>query len=84
MQAETTGLPDLPGLFAEELAGEGESVGCLGRITYPIEAQFEKFLADRVQLRARYVGQGRPAAPAADLSTRNRRSTAKARRICGA
>ena len=29
---------------------EGESVGCLGRITYPIEAQFEKFLADRVQL----------------------------------
>lgn len=30
--------------------GEGEAVGCLGRITYPIEAQFEKFLADRVQL----------------------------------
>jgi hypothetical protein len=25
-------------------------VGCLGRISYPIEAQFEKFLADRVQL----------------------------------
>jgi len=32
------------------LAGEGEAVGCLGRINYPIEAQFEKFLADRVQL----------------------------------
>lgn len=31
-------------------AGEREAVGCLGRITYPIEAQFEKFLADRVQL----------------------------------
>ena len=31
-------------------AGEGEAVGCLGRINYPIEAQFEKFLADRVQL----------------------------------
>ena len=31
-------------------AGEGEAVGCLGRITYPIEALFEKFLADRVQL----------------------------------
>jgi hypothetical protein len=24
--------------------------GCLGRINYPVEAQFEKFLADRVQL----------------------------------
>jgi hypothetical protein len=33
-----------------EYAGEGEAVGCLGRITYPIEAIFEKFLADRVQL----------------------------------
>src|SRR3984893_109379 len=33
-----------------EAAGEGEAVGCLGRINYPIEAQFEKFLADRVQL----------------------------------
>lgn len=31
-------------------AGEGEAIGCLGRINYPIEAQFEKFLADRVQL----------------------------------
>jgi hypothetical protein len=35
---------------ADEKAAEGEAVGCLGRITYPIEAQFEKFLADRVQL----------------------------------
>ena len=33
-----------------QAAGEGESVGCLGRITYPIEAQFEKFLADCVRL----------------------------------
>lgn len=33
-----------------EAAGEGESVGCLGRVTYPVEAVFEKFLADRVQL----------------------------------
>ena len=32
------------------MAGEGESVGCLGRITYPIDASFEKFLADRIQL----------------------------------
>ena len=38
----------LPGDVA--VAGEGEAVGCLGRITYPIEASFEKFLADRVQL----------------------------------
>ena len=39
-------LPD----GTDSSAGEGEAVGCLGRITYPIEAQFEKFLADRVQL----------------------------------
>ena len=38
----------LPG--DDAVAGEGEAVGCLGRITYPIEASFEKFLADRVQL----------------------------------
>jgi hypothetical protein len=28
----------------------GESIGCLGRIRYPIDARFEHFLADRVQL----------------------------------
>ncbi len=28
----------------------GEPIGCLGRIRYPIEARFERFLADRVQL----------------------------------
>ena len=39
-----------PACLPLEIAGEGESVGCLGRINYPIEAQFEKFLADRVQL----------------------------------
>jgi hypothetical protein len=39
-----------PACLPQEFAGEGESVGCLGRITYPIEAQFEKFLADRTQL----------------------------------
>src|ERR1700730_16018571 len=33
-----------------DAAGEGEAVGCLGRINYPIDAAFEKFLADRVQL----------------------------------
>lgn len=50
MQAETTVCLSCPACLPLEAAGEGESVGCLGRITYPIESQFEKFLADRVQL----------------------------------
>src|SRR4026207_748936 len=39
-----------PACLPLEMAGDGEAVGCLGRINYPIEALFEKFLADRVQL----------------------------------
>src|SRR5215510_1436345 len=31
-------------------APRGETIGCLGRIRYPIEARFERFLADRAQL----------------------------------
>jgi hypothetical protein len=50
MQAETAICLSCPACLPENSAGEGEAVGCLGRITYPIEAQFEKFLADRVQL----------------------------------
>ena len=50
MNAETAICPNCPAYLPEGAAGEGEAVGCLGRITYPIEAQFEKFLADRVQL----------------------------------
>jgi hypothetical protein len=50
MQTETTICPTCPASLPLEIGGEGEAVGCLGRITYPIEAQFEKFLADRVQL----------------------------------
>ncbi|HEV7798996.1 MAG TPA: hypothetical protein VGO73_12600, partial [Pyrinomonadaceae bacterium] len=55
MQAETTICLNCPACLPEASEGggsasEGEAVGCLGRITYPIEAQFEKFLADRVQL----------------------------------
>lgn len=50
MQAETSICPSCPACLPENTASEGEAVGCLGRITYPIEAQFEKFLADRVQL----------------------------------
>lgn len=50
MQTETIVCATCPAHLPPETAGEGEPVGCLGRITYPIEAQFEKFLADRVQL----------------------------------
>ncbi len=50
MQTETSVCLTCPACLTETAAGEGESVGCLGRVTYPIEAQFEKFLADRVQL----------------------------------
>jgi hypothetical protein len=53
MQAETEICLSCPACLpgqTEGTAGEGEAVGCLGRITYPIESQFEKFLADRVQL----------------------------------
>jgi hypothetical protein len=50
MQAATTICAQCPASLPLEIAGEGEAVGCLGRINYPIEAQFEKFIADRVQL----------------------------------
>src|SRR6266853_1844602 len=58
MQAETAICPSCPACLPEEAAGEGESVGCLGRSTYPIEAQFEKFLADRVQLALDTIDSG--------------------------
>src|SRR3989442_12643825 len=50
LQRETLVCADCPACLPLEIAGEGEAVGCLGRINYPIDAQFEKFLADRVQL----------------------------------
>lgn len=50
LEAETVICADCPACLPLEIAGEGESVGCLGRINYPIDAHFEKFLADRVQL----------------------------------
>lgn len=49
-QEETMVCASCPACLPWDTAGEGELVGCLGRITYPVEAQFEKFLADRVQL----------------------------------
>jgi hypothetical protein len=50
MQIETEVCPHCPACLPWETAGEGEAVGCAGRVNYPIEGQFEKFLADRVQL----------------------------------
>lgn len=50
LQTETVICADCPAALPWGTAGEGEAVGCLGRINYPIDAQFEKFLADRVQL----------------------------------
>jgi len=53
MQQATAICAHCPACLPLEVAGDGESVGCLGRINYPIEAVFEKFLADRVQLSIR-------------------------------
>ena len=50
MQHATDICVQCPACLPIEVSGEGEAVGCLGRINYPIEAQLEKFLADRVQL----------------------------------
>jgi hypothetical protein len=50
LQSETAICANCPSCLPIETAGEGEAVGCLGRITYPVDAHFEKFLADRVQL----------------------------------
>lgn len=50
MQAETAICLTCPACLPDGAASDGEAVGCLGRISYPIEAQFEKFVADRVQL----------------------------------
>src|SRR5215218_3455318 len=50
MQDATIICAHCPACLPVEIAGDGESVGCLGRVNYPVEAQFEKFLADRVQL----------------------------------
>jgi len=50
MQEATVICSSCPACLPLNIAGDGEAVGCLGRINYPIEAQFEKFLADRIQL----------------------------------
>jgi hypothetical protein len=50
MQSETVVCANCPACLPLEAAGDREAVGCLGRINYAIEAAFEQFLADRVQL----------------------------------
>src|SRR5258708_38132883 len=50
MQQATGICAHCPACLPTDAASEGEAVGCLGRVTYPIEAEFEKFLADRVKL----------------------------------
>ena len=50
VETETAICADCPACLPPEIAGNGEAVGCIGRINYPIDAQFEKFVADRVQL----------------------------------
>ena len=50
LQTETAICSECPACLPLQLAGEGEAVGCLGRVNYPIDGHFEKFMADRVQL----------------------------------
>jgi hypothetical protein len=49
LQIASTVCADCPACLPIEL-GQGEAIGCLGRINYPIDAQFEKFIANRLQL----------------------------------
>jgi len=50
LQTGTAVCADCPACLPIDIAGEGEAVGCLGRINYPVDAYFEKFVANRVQL----------------------------------
>src|ERR1043166_1081155 len=50
LQQETAICEHCPARLPADTVGEGEAVGCLGRINYPIDAHFEKFIANRVQL----------------------------------
>jgi hypothetical protein len=50
LEIESAVCPDCPACLPFEIAGQGEAIGCLGRINYPFDAQFEKFIANRVQL----------------------------------
>ncbi len=50
LQLESAICGDCSACLPVDVAGHGEALGCLGRINYPIDAAFEKFLANRVQL----------------------------------
>ena len=50
LQTESAVCSDCPAFLPAEIAGQGEALGCLGRINYPIDGEFEKFIANRVQL----------------------------------
>ena len=50
LQSEAAICSDCPASLPAELGGHSEALGCLGRINYPIDAEFEKFIANRVQL----------------------------------
>lgn len=50
LQTESVICADCPACLPLEVAGQGEALGCLGRINYPIDGEFEKFMANRVQL----------------------------------
>lgn len=50
LQAESAICSNCPACLPLELSGQGEAIGCLGRVNYPIEGEFEKFLANRIQL----------------------------------
>jgi hypothetical protein len=50
LQTESAICTDCPACLPAQIAGDGEAFGCLGRINYPIDAEFEKFMANRVQL----------------------------------
>ena len=50
LQRETEICAHCPACLPFDTAGEGEAVGCLGRVNYPVDAEFEKFLANRAQL----------------------------------
>ncbi|HEV8140129.1 MAG TPA: hypothetical protein VGP81_10195 [Pyrinomonadaceae bacterium] len=50
LQSESAICNDCPACLPAELGGQGEALGCLGRINYPIDAEFEKFVANRMQL----------------------------------
>jgi hypothetical protein len=50
LQTESVVCADCPACLPIQIAGQGEALGCLGRINYPIDVEFERFMANRVQL----------------------------------